>query len=94
MAATERDFRLLFDTLNRLVESDPTHTPQILALLLAGGPFRPFLERPELMNRVLHMAKTFVADAQKEGELVKQSQATNVAKERAAPVNLAHHRRV
>src|SRR5687768_8139174 len=60
--ASERDFRLLFETLNRIVESDPTHSPQILALILAGGPFRAFLERPELMNRVTHLAKTFIAE--------------------------------
>jgi len=92
--ATEREFRALFESVHRIVQADPIHTPQVLALLLAGGPFRPFLERPELMNKVILMAKNFVAEAQKDQQMAKQDAAKTIAKERAAATVAPHHRRV
>lgn len=61
----EKSYETLFATLREIVESEPEKAPELLAVILAGGPFRPVLERPVLLNKVALMAKQFVAERRK-----------------------------
>lgn len=61
---------MLFNSIQKIVDENPQSTPQLLAVILAGGPFRPFLEKQELLNKAVIMAKQYVAD--KKSETAKQ----------------------
>jgi hypothetical protein len=61
MSIDER-YETLFRTLQQIAEAEPRRVPQLLAVILAGGPFRPFLDRPELMSKAVVMAKQYVAE--------------------------------
>lgn len=63
----EKNYEMLFTSIQHIVDEQPQSVPQLLAIILAGGPFRPFLEKPELLNKVLVMAKQYVADKKREG---------------------------
>lgn len=60
--STDAQYETLFRTLQGLADAEPQKIPQLLAVILAGGPFRPFLDRPELMTRAVVMAKQYVAE--------------------------------
>ncbi len=62
----EKSYETLFASLQEIVDAQPQKVPQLLAIILAGGPFRPFLDKPELLNRVVVMAKQYVADKKKQ----------------------------
>lgn len=61
MSTLAADYKTLFETLHRIVEQRPDQVPQLLALILSGGPFRPALEKPEVMNKIVIMAKNYVS---------------------------------
>ncbi len=60
--SSEKSYAALFDALQRIANDDPRRAPQLLAAILAGGPFRPFLEKPELLSAVVVLAKKYVAE--------------------------------
>ena len=62
----EQSYEKLFQSLQEIVDADPQKVPQLLALILAGGPFRPFLDKPELLNKVVVMSKQYVAEKKKQ----------------------------
>src|SRR5690349_1662560 len=61
MSAIADDYKILFETLHRITAARPDQVPQLLALILAGGPFRPALEKPEALNKIVVMAKNYVS---------------------------------
>ena len=62
----EDDYKALFNLIQRIVDGRPDQVPQLLAVILAGGPFRPALEKPEIMSKVVVLAKQIVADRRSE----------------------------
>ncbi len=58
----EDDYKTLFTAIQRIVDASPEQAPQLLAVILAGGPFRPALDKPDILNKVVVMAKQLVAD--------------------------------
>lgn len=62
----EKSYEKLFASLQEIVDAQPQKVPQLLALILAGGPFRPFLDKPELLTKVVVMAKQYVAEKKKQ----------------------------
>ncbi len=75
----EKSYETLFASLQEIVDAQPQKVPQLLAVILAGGPFRPFLEKPELLNRVVVMAKQYVADKKKQATAAKAAPAAPAA---------------
>ena len=71
MISLEEDYLTLFTTIQRIVDTDPSSTPQLLAVLLAGGPFRPFLDRPEMLTKVVVMSKQYLAAKNQEAATAK-----------------------
>ena len=63
----EKSYETLFLTLQEIVDAEPQKVPQLLAVILAGGPFRPFLDKPELLTKVVVMAKQYVSDRKRAG---------------------------
>ena len=60
--SVEKSYEALFTSIQEIVDEQPQTVPQLLAIILAGGPFRPFLEKPDLLNKVVVMAKKYVAE--------------------------------
>ncbi|MDP7038966.1 MAG: hypothetical protein QGI45_07410 [Myxococcota bacterium] len=58
----ENEYTKLFDTVQSLAEYDPEHVPELFTVLLAGAPFRPFLERPELLTKAVVEAKRLIRE--------------------------------
>ncbi len=58
----ENEYIKLFDTVQSLAEYDPEHVPELFTVLLAGAPFRPFLERPELLSKAVVEAKRLLRE--------------------------------
>jgi len=58
----EELYTTLFSTIEQIVGEKPDEVPQLLTVILAGGPFRPFLEKQEWMNKVVDKARQLVAD--------------------------------
>jgi hypothetical protein len=55
-------YRSLITALRELVHAEPDKIVQLLAVILAGKPFRPFLERKDLLDKAVAMARRYVAE--------------------------------
>jgi hypothetical protein len=64
----EENYQTLFRSLQSIVDEEPQSVPQLLAVILAGGPFRPFLDKPELLSKAVIMAKQYVASKKVEAQ--------------------------
>ena len=56
----DSDFEQLLHEIKSLIGGDPQRVPHVLAVILAGAPFRPVLERPEALEEVLAAARMVV----------------------------------
>jgi hypothetical protein len=64
--SNDKRYETLFNTLQAIANAEPDKIPQLLAVILAGGPFRPFLDKPELLNKAVVMAKNYLAEKKKQ----------------------------
>jgi hypothetical protein len=79
----DKRYETLFNTLQSIANSEPDKVPQLLAIILAGGPFRPFLEKPELLNKAVVMAKNYLSEKKRKKAAAPQAMGPSPSK--AAP---------
>jgi hypothetical protein len=68
--ALDAAYRALLTSLREITRAEPEKRTQLLALILAGKPFRPFLERRELLEQAVTLARAYATSPRAERTVV------------------------